>query len=172
MAKITVKQISARAKRIRKKGEAWITAIRRASAELKKGHKSVGAKKPARRSHAPKKRATGSHAPKRATPKKRTTKKRLQTSLKAKGLKLPHGYQVQKRSIGSAQSHYNYNILSRIKSNVYQVEQAKKNIELYKSAMQGKDKAEKLAYRRQIEAEKKNIAALKKDTTMLKRLLG
>lgn len=171
MGKITVKQISTRAKRIRKKGEAWLDAIRRASKELKRSHKSVGAKKPARRS-APKRKPAGSSAPKKAAPKKRTTKKTLQASLKTKGLKLPHGYQVKKRSLGNAHSHYNYNILSRIKSNVYQIGEAQKNIELYRREMQGKSKAEKLAYKKQINAEKKNIAALKRDTTMLKRLLG
>lgn len=35
MAKITVQQISRRAKKIRRPGEKWLTAIRRASAQLK-----------------------------------------------------------------------------------------------------------------------------------------
>lgn len=66
MAKITVKQISTRAKKIRKKGEPWIDAIRRASRQLKSG--TVGS---SGRSKAPaKKRKTVPRKKKGYTPRK------------------------------------------------------------------------------------------------------
>jgi hypothetical protein len=55
MAKITVQQISRRAKATRKKGEPWINAIKRASRELK-GTKSASTTRKAAKKRSPKKR--------------------------------------------------------------------------------------------------------------------
>lgn len=173
---ITVQQISRRAKEIRKKhpGKKWINCIKEASAQLKSGRAVSAVKK--KRSY----RQTGSSNKKRdqarsaKAPGKRTVKRADGSS---------HTYTERRKNrsdkpgkltgsgIGNAATAYQYSILTRIKSNTHYMSLSTKNIEHYKRLMVGKTATEKKSYKQLIQAEKKNIVALKKDTTMLKRLL-
>jgi hypothetical protein len=105
MAKITVQQISRKAKQIRHKGEKWTNAIKRASKELKKKHSgTVGAKTPgpgrsSRAKSVPRKKS--SYKPRKPIHQTGTSSKKIDKRIKAKA--------PGKRRVKSGKgSHYYY----------------------------------------------------------------
>lgn len=107
MATITVQKISRRAKSIRRKGEKWIHAIKRASAELKKNSGTVGrsstpGKKSAGRKTVPKKKK--GYSPRKPTHQTGTSSKNIDKRIKAK----PPGRRTVKSSSGKKHNYYEY----------------------------------------------------------------
>jgi hypothetical protein len=188
--KTTLQKITDKARSIRKKNEPWISAVKRASkivmASLspssKKTVKKVGA---VRKKKAAKKkvstRQTGSsnnfydRMVKAKPPGKRIVKH-------AGGKKSVYYERRKNRSDkpgkltghnpAKVQSAYSYMIMTRMKSNVAQIEQTTTTIEHLKKKMkESKDKGVKKLFAMQIVKERHFLAGLKKDNSMLKRLV-
>jgi hypothetical protein len=86
MAKITVQQISRRAKQTRKKGEAWIAAIKRASKELKNKSGTVSTRKPGKKSQARRKTVPRkkTYSPRKPIHQTGSSSKKIDKRIKAK----------------------------------------------------------------------------------------
>lgn len=197
---ITVQQISRRAKHIRKKGEEWIHAIKRASAELKKAHGTV--KRPATTRR---RRSIGKTVPKKKKPvtsyKRRkpihqtgTSSKRMDERMHAK----PPGKRIVK-SGGKKHAYYEYRknrsdmpgkltgvkqaanntaymqmINGHIKDAINVIGAAERRLQHWTELKRKTHRSEKLQRKmidNRIAEEKKFIATQKKEISMLKTLL-
>lgn len=149
--------IAKRAKRIRKKGEAWQAALKRARTEVMRGASLSPSKKKARKV-APKKS-------RRAAAKKTVISQRVSSSV---GRVRKPVEQVDSRA-------YNEMILSRVRSNQNAFALDQRMIATYKERLRltpVKDKARRTALKNDIERYRKHAAAMKADTAMLKRLIA
>lgn len=178
MAKNAIVKISARAKQIRKAhpSMAWKAAIKKASAEYRAG--TLGSA-PVKKAAAKKKfRQTGKSSKKRDV--QRHAKPPGKRIVRHKGRKSTTYTERRKNrsdvpghltgTVGNATA-YQQMILSRIRQNTMAKGSAEKKIEYYRAKMKLVKGVERTAYKNLIALEKKNIAALRKDTSMLKRLL-
>lgn len=193
MAKITVQQISRRAKKIRRNGEPWTDAIKRASKQLKSG--TVGSSgrssKPGkkRKSVPRKKKSVTSYKPRKKTHQTGTSSKSRDRMIKAK----PPGKRIVKGGNGKKHAYYEYRknrsdmpgqltgvspiamnqmLLSRIKDNSNKQGMVEREIQrLQELKRKNLTKTGKRACQNAIDQKKRIIAALRKDTSMLKSLI-
>ncbi len=187
MAKTTLQKITDKARSIRRNGEPWISAVKRASKLVKPSlspSKKAAGKKRRKVGAAKKKsssRQTGSSnaAIDRTIKAKAPGKRTIKTAGGGK-----HSYYERRRNRSDrpgqltgvkpaqVQSAYNFMLLSRMKSNLANIEQTQNTIEHLKRKMkESKDAGVKKLFRAQIVREKRFLTGLKQDNRMLKRLI-
>jgi hypothetical protein len=183
MAISKVAQISRLAKKIRKKGEKWQSAIKRAS-------KSVGTKsKPAARSKGsgarksvPSKRKTKkAYRPRKPIHQTGTSSQAMDKRIKAKPPGKRNGYYEYRKNrsdmpgkmTGIKGGAYQEMILSRMKDNYNKIRSAEGAISYWRTekAKYPGNKELRLHVAKTVKAQRALIATLKKDNIMLKRLL-
>lgn len=178
MAKTTVAQIARRAKKIRKKGEAWASAIKRASKQLKGGARS----NPSGVSAAKKKGAAVSYKPRKKLHQTGSSSAYLDKKLKAKAPgkrksrsgRIYYEYRKNRSDMPGTLtgiSAYQHSMLTRINSNLNSIRNAEERIAYLKHDMAKVSLSEKRQYRAKIAELKKYIKALQSDNAMLKRLI-
>jgi hypothetical protein len=180
----TLQKITDKARKIRKKNEPWISAVKRASKLV------MSSLSPSKKAAVKKRRKVGTVKKKASSRQTGSSNTALDKLVKAK----PPGkrksaskkiYYERRRNRSDrpgkmtgvkpqkVQSSYNYMLLSRMKSNVATIEQTTNTIaHLTRKMKEVKDKRTKMLFRQQIQREKNFLSGLKKDNTMLKRLIA
>lgn len=201
MAKITVQQISRRAKKIRRKGEKWINAIKRASNELKKKQGTVGTTRKAARGSSgrktvpSKKKSVTSYKPRKPKHQTGHSSKKMDERLHAK----QPGKRIVKGSGGKKHAYYEYRknrsdmpgkltgvkqavnntaylqmINLHMKDAINAIGAAERRLQYWQELKRKTHRSEKLQRKmidNRISEEKKFIATQKKELTMLKTLI-
>jgi hypothetical protein len=182
--------ISRRAKKIRKKGEEWTDAIKRASKQLSGGTVGSSSKRSAgtrRRKSVPRKKKA-SYKPRKRIHQNGTSSKKRDRLVSAKppgkrrskAKKVYYEYRRNRSDMpgkltgtkGTAPSAMNEMLIAKIRDNSNKQGVCEREILYFQEQLRNtKDKKRKLVLRRAIADKKKLISVLKKDTTMLKRLL-
>lgn len=178
-----LKKITDKARKIRKPGEKWTTAVKRAAKMVP----SLSPSKKKARKSAPKKRKADYHQ----TGKRRSLARDKAVKAKAPGKRVvrtgggkSHAYYERRANrsdkpgtmtgVNGAGSTYRYNVMQRITSNVRLLNEAEakeRSLKSLLSAVPRSEKADKLKIRGYIKQQREYIRQLKKDISGFKTLL-
>lgn len=174
--------ISKKAKKIRRPGEGWQSALGRARKQVMGKASLSPSKKSAKRKTA-KKKTSKKKDPNRQTEKGRSNllydrmvKAKTPGKRKVKSGKSSHVYYERRQNRSDAPGKmtgtaYSFNILSRMRTNTIMVNQAEETIKRLTASKKGKKGPELNQVKKEIVRLKKYVSTLKSDNRMLKRLI-